>query len=235
LLVGWFRGRCFAIQSGLHLRFLGRISPVAELRRKPPQAVCQELPLHGINGPELALPSQPLKKDLDMDQLLLSLQALLEAGWHVVIALLVLIVPWTPLISWVAFWLLAVNWEKLYPILAKGGVIAVLLIGLTAILIWGLIAPPPDGLHHMFGLRLVNFAGKTVYVTMLVAIMALCGTVQLSGACGSLVWFPEDEPEGHHGHGDHGHDDHGHDSQGHDGHGHHDHGSTAHGGHTGSH
>ena len=51
-------------------------------------------------------------------------------------------------------------------------------------------------------------------MTMLLTIMALCGSVQLSGACGSLCRFPEepDDEEGHHGHGDHHHDaSHGHD------------------------
>lgn len=160
-----------------------------------------------------------------MENLIKSLNQFLAAGWEVIVNLLVLLVPWTPLIAWVAFWLLAVNWAKLYPILAKGGAIGVLLIGLMMILIWGLIAPPPDGVHHLFGLRPSNFVGKTVYVTMLMTIMALCGTVQLSGACGSLVCFPHELPgedeHGHsdHGHGDHGHGDHSHAVNGHDGHG----------------
>ena len=72
-----------------------------------------------------------------MEQLIHSLQNLLAAGWEVVLSLLIVVVPWTPLIAWVAFWLLAVNWEKLYPILAKGGVVGVMLIGLVAILVWG--------------------------------------------------------------------------------------------------
>ena len=136
-----------------------------------------------------------------------------------VISLLALIVPWTPLIAWVAFWLLAVNWEKLYPVLAKGGAIGVLLIGLMMVLVWGLIAPPEGGVHHLFGLKPSNFVGKTIWVTMLFTIMALCGSVQLSGACGSLVSFPDEEPDDD-GHGDHTHGD---------GHGSHDqHASSGH-------
>jgi len=168
-----------------------------------------------------------------MEQLIVSLQDLLVAGWHVVTNLLVLIVPWTPLIAWVAFWLFAVNWEKLYTVLAKGAVIGVLLIGLMAILVWGLVAPPADGVHHLFGLQPSNFVGKTIYVTMLLTIMALCGSVQLSGACGTL--FPEVEADEHdgdgHGSHDHGHGshDHGHNNHAHGDHAHSDHGHSDHG------
>jgi len=163
-----------------------------------------------------------------MEQLFISLQKLLEAGWLVVMNLLVVVVPWTPLIAWVAFWLLAVNWEKLYPVLAKGAIIGVLLIGLMMILIWGLIAPPADGMHHLFGLNPSNFVGKTVYVTILFTIMALCGSVQLSGAYGSLTHFADDESvDEEHGGNAHGHDSHGsgHDHASQQAHGHssHDH------------
>lgn len=152
-----------------------------------------------------------------MEKLIDSLQHLFIAGWEVLVSLLVLLVPWAPLIAWFAFWLLAVNWEKLYPVLTRGALIGVFLIGLMMILVWGLIAPPPEGVHNMFGLHPTNFFGKTIYVTMLFTIAALCGAVQLSGACGSLVSFPEEEDEDHH-HGDHGHDS-GHGDSGHS-HGH---------------
>lgn len=159
-----------------------------------------------------------------MEQLLHSLRNLLVAGWDVVISVISLVAPWSPLIAWIGFWLLAVNWEKLYPVLARGAAVGVLLIGLMMILIWGLIAPPVDGVHHLFGLNTSNFVGKTVYVTALLTIAALCGSVQLSGACGPLAFFPEETPEDHHGgghhddhHGGHGdsHAGHEHDSHGH--------------------
>lgn len=168
--------------------------------------------------------SSSVERPLVMEQLFDSLQLLLTAGWGVIIALLAVIVPWTPLIAWVGFWLLAVNWEKLYPVLAKGGIVGLVLIGLMMILVWGLIAPPLDGKHYIFGLKLSNFVGKTIWVTMLFTIMALCGSVQLSGACGSLACFPEDLPEDDHGNGGHGHDSHGHDDHSHGG----DHGQHGH-------
>jgi hypothetical protein len=142
-----------------------------------------------------------------MENLLSSLLQLIIAIWNVVESLFHLVLPWTPLVAWVAFWLLAVNWVKYRAVLVKGGWTGLFFIGLVMILIWGLIAPPVDGVHHVFGLSLSNFVGKTVYVTALFSIMFLCGSVQLSGACGSLVCFKhEDEEPADHDHGaDHGH------------------------------
>ncbi|MGC4089147.1 MAG: hypothetical protein QM756_14940 [Polyangiaceae bacterium] len=146
-----------------------------------------------------------------MLEVLSNLVSLLAAVWQLVISVAALILPWTPLIGWLAFWLFAVDWVKLRAVMLQGAWIAVLFFGFMAILIWGVIAPPDDGFHYFFGLTLSNFVGKTVYVTALITIMYLCGSVQLSGACGSWASFPEPEPEeSHHGHDDHGHDSHGH-------------------------
>lgn len=128
-----------------------------------------------------------------MDALLHSLLEFLIAGWQVFTALIALLLPWIPLAVWVGFWLFGVNWLKLRQILLQGGLIGVLLIGLVMILVWGMVAPPPDGYHYLFGLQLSNFVGKTVYVTSLFAIMFLCGAVQLSGCCEGLT--PLDESE----------------------------------------
>lgn len=107
------------------------------------------------------------------------------------VALIQAILPWTPLLAWIAFWLLAVNWRQLYPVLMQGGLIGVVLIALMAILVWSSIAEPVGGAHHLFGLVVNNVVGKTVYVTGLAVIAALCGTVQLSGGCGRLCHFEE--------------------------------------------
>jgi len=158
------------------------------------------------------------------------MQALLEAIsgfgvslWELLAALVALIVPWTPLIAWIAFWMLAVNWVKLRETLARGGWIGLALIGAIMVLVWGNISPG-DGAFDFFGLRVSNFVEKTVYVSGLFVIMFLAGAVQLSGACACCVSF--EEPvliADSHGHGhDSGHDaGHGQgagDSHGHGGH-----------------
>lgn len=130
---------------------------------------------------------------------------LLTALGTLLVALGRVLLPFLPLAAWIAFWTLGVNWTKLRVVLLQGGWIGLLLIGAVAVLVWGTVAPPPSGSHHLLGLTLGNFVGKTVFVTTLICIMFLCGSVQLSGACGSLCQFDEPPAEPPH-HGDaHGH------------------------------
>jgi hypothetical protein len=128
-------------------------------------------------------------------ELLESLRDLATALYNVAAALLALVAPWTPLIAWVAFWALGVNWVRLRRILLDGGWIGLLLLMFAAILTWGAIAPPAAGHHFLFGLTLSNFVGKTVYVTALVVIALLCGSVQLSGLCGPLATFDDERKQ----------------------------------------
>lgn len=169
-----------------------------------------------------------------MQDLWNSIVQLLEVLLQLVVNLGQVILPWLPLIAWVAFWLLAVNWVKLRQVLLQGGAIGVGLIALMTVLIWGMIAPPPDNHHYLMGLSVSNYYGKLVYVTTLLCIMLLCGSVQLSGLVSPWVNFAALEApvdDGHDDHGGHGHDTHGHGDGGHGDHGHggHDtHASAAH-------
>ena len=131
-----------------------------------------------------------------MEVLFDSLIQLLTAVLDVLISLGALLLPWLPLGAWIVFWMFGVNWSKLYPLLRQrwGGWIAVALIGLVMILVWGSIAPPTTGFHHVFGLELINYVGKTVYVTALFCIVFLCGFVQLTGCCARCCHF-EEAPE----------------------------------------
>jgi hypothetical protein len=125
---------------------------------------------------------------------------LLTALGGLIVALARVLYPFLPLVVWIAFWMFAVNWTKLRLVLLQGGWIGLALIGVVAVLVWGTVAPPPSGSHHLLGLTLGNFVGKTVFVTTLICIMFLCGSVQLSGACGRLCQFDEPSADaGHHG------------------------------------
>lgn len=111
-----------------------------------------------------------------------------------------IVLPWTPLIAWIAFWLLAVNWVTLRSILLRGGWVGFLLIGLVMILVWGAAAPPLSGGHKLLGLTLSNYVGKTVYVTFLLCIALVCGSVQLSGAVRPVFSEADEEPANSGGH-----------------------------------
>jgi hypothetical protein len=108
------------------------------------------------------------------------------------------LLPLLPLVVWVAYWTFGVNWTKLRSVLLQGGWVGLVLLGFLAVLVWGTVAPPAAGVHQFFGLTLGNFVGKTVLVTALICIMLLCGSVQLSGACGSWCQFDEPADDEHH-------------------------------------
>lgn len=154
-----------------------------------------------------------------MSNLLHALQQLGESLWSLLGALQGVLIPWLPLLAWIAFWLFAVNWQALRLIFARGGWVGVVLLGVVAVLVWGVISPrlqPAD----VFGLKVSNFVEKTVYVSVLVCIMFFCGSLQLSGFCRGYCQFDELAPPGEHGHGDHGHGNSGHDAHGPADHGH---------------
>lgn len=140
-----------------------------------------------------------------MAEVLQNLVQLLLALWDLVLAVLALVLPWTPLAAWVAFWLYAVDWVKLREVIIRGGWIALTLLGIMAAFLWGLLAPPESGSHHLLGLTVSNFVGKFIYVTSLLVIMQLCGSVQLAGLCGSWATFPEESPAAEESHAEHGH------------------------------
>lgn len=130
------------------------------------------------------------------------LQNLIELGRALAVLIVSIgrvLLPLLPLVAWVAYWTFGVNWTKLRSALLQGGWVGLVLLGFLAVLVWGTVAPPVTGAHQFFGLTLGNFVGKTVLVTALICIMLLCGSVQLSGACGSWCQFDEPaEDEGHH-------------------------------------
>ncbi len=117
--------------------------------------------------------------------LVAALLHLLAALWFFVVSVLAVVAtsPVLPLALWVAFWLFAVDWTRVRELLLRGAWVAVLLILLVTILVWGVVAPPAAGYHSVLGVHVSNFVGKTVFVTCLVCIAALCGFLQLTGWC----------------------------------------------------
>jgi hypothetical protein len=137
-----------------------------------------------------------------MEALLQALGQLIAVLWDLVTIVGRLTVPYLPLAAWIVFWLFAVNWAKLWPVLRwrSGGWVGLVLIGLLAVLVWGTVSPPEAGTHSFLGLNVSNYVGKTAYVTMLICIMLLCGSIQLSGLLGDccrIAEEPDAEPDVH--------------------------------------
>jgi hypothetical protein len=104
---------------------------------------------------------------------------------------------------WCLFWLLAVNWKKLWPVLAQGGWAPALLLLLVSAFAWSRI--DPGECHFLPLVTIPNFWWQLASVSALAAVALFCGWLQ-----GQLGWAPPEislEPPAHE-HGHHGH--HGH-------------------------
>lgn len=87
------------------------------------------------------------------------------------------------LLVWVAWWLGGVNWQKLWPVLARGAWAPVALLGFIAALVWSRIEPST---YDLLGLvTLPNFWYQLTAVGLLVALTLFCGWLQ-----GMFGWTP---------------------------------------------
>lgn len=103
---------------------------------------------------------------------------------------------------WMAFWLFAVNWKKLWPVLAEGAWAPVVLLGLISALVWSRVLPSSC---NCIGVTIQNFWWQLGSVSALIGVALFSGWLQ-----GQWHTEPPEiaiEPPAH---ADHGHDHHGH-------------------------
>lgn len=97
------------------------------------------------------------------------------------------------------FFLFAVNWQRLWPILREGGVIPLTLLLVLVALVWSQVAPENVSL---FGVASIgNFWWQVVVVGLVSSLACLAGWLQER-----YSWFPPEialEPQGAHGHDHH--------------------------------
>jgi hypothetical protein len=120
--------------------------------------------------------------------------------------------PWWPVLIWVAWWLWAADWRKLWPRLAEGGWAPLVLIGIMVAIMWAAIAPDS---YPVGSTAIANFWWQLIAVTVLIGTALFCGWLQKV-----LQWYPvevaiEVPSAGGHDHGHphdegHGPADHGH-------------------------
>ncbi len=117
-------------------------------------------------------------------------------------------VVWTliPILLWIVFWFLCVNWKKAWPILAQGGWFPVVLLIFMATLVWSLLIPESF-------LNVRNFWWQLTAVCIWTAVALICGWLQVVAGY-SPPEIAVEPPPAAHGHG-HGHDHHGNHHAGH--------------------
>lgn len=79
---------------------------------------------------------------------------------------------------WCAWFLFVVHWPKVWPVLARGGWVGVVFLGIMAALAWSLIFPRALG-------PIANFNWQLMAVAALIASALMCGWLQ-----GKLQWTP---------------------------------------------
>jgi hypothetical protein len=100
-----------------------------------------------------------------------------------IVELLVLVLRWSPLIAWIAWWLGAVNWRKAWRALADGAWAPLLLLIVMASLVWSRLDPGDCFCLVLF--TVPNFWWQLGGVALLAAIAFLCGWLQ-----GVFGWTP---------------------------------------------
>jgi hypothetical protein len=94
-----------------------------------------------------------------------------------------LALPAAPLVGFVAWWLAATDWPKLWPALRRGGwLVGLLVVGLTA-LIWSAVDPRDAIVSADFRVR--GFTWHLAASFGLAGLVLLCGWLQ-----GALGWGP---------------------------------------------
>jgi len=112
-----------------------------------------------------------------------TLLQLVDALWTLISALGAAIMHWSLLLAWLAWWLWAVNWSKLWPLLARGAWAPVVLLMIVSALVWSQIAP--SDCNCLAFVSVPNFWWQLGGVGLLGAVTLMCGWLQ-----GVFGWQP---------------------------------------------
>lgn len=82
---------------------------------------------------------------------------------------------------WIAWWLWAANWKRLWPVLAQGAWAPAVLLLLMAAVAWSRLQPGPCPFLHV----VPTFMWQLIAVAILAVVALICGWTQ-----GRLGWAP---------------------------------------------
>jgi len=107
----------------------------------------------------------------------------LEVLWLLLVLVFAVFTRWWLIILWVLWWLLGVNWKKMWPVLAMGAWLPLALVIIVAALVWSRIEPGPGNFLGL--LTIESFWWQLGNLSFLVALALFCGYLQ-----GLLGWTP---------------------------------------------
>lgn len=113
-----------------------------------------------------------------MEPILETLGQLFIVLGQLLVQVLALGVQWILLIAWIAWWLLAVDWRKAFPVIRSGGWAPLVLLTIVVALAWSRLQPAGNSL-------LPNFWWQLAWTACLVVLALFCGWLQ-----GVLDWRP---------------------------------------------
>jgi hypothetical protein len=99
------------------------------------------------------------------------------------VELLALALRWGVVLGWLAWWLRGVNWKKLWPVLAQGAWLPLLLLMVLAAMTWSRL--DPVACNCLGFMTLPNFWWQFLGVSLLIALTLMCGWLQ-----GLFGWEP---------------------------------------------
>ena len=99
------------------------------------------------------------------------------------VELLALALRWGVVLGWLAWWLWGVNWKKLWPVLAQGAWLPLLLLMVLAAMTWSRL--DPVACNCLGFMTLPNFWWQFLGVSLLIALTLMCGWLQ-----GLFGWEP---------------------------------------------
>ena len=114
-----------------------------------------------------------------MQQLWTDTAAFLAAGGSLLLTLAMLLLPVLPLLAWIAFWYLAVDWRKLKPALQSGGWLPLLVVTVGLVAIVAAIDTDPQP-RTVGPLTVTPIASTVGWALILLATMFYAGSAQLS-------------------------------------------------------
>ena len=91
-------------------------------------------------------------------------------------ALLIFLFQWSLVIAWLAWWLFAADWRKIWPVLARGAWLPTVLLMVLAALAWSQMRPRDLNIGGEFSLP--NFWWQLIAIFLLAGLTLLCGWLQ---------------------------------------------------------